>query len=87
LSVSAPPNCVPLEIIRGRNTKLLLDAFIDEARRRGMRRIWVQSHDFQAPAFYEKAGFARMAEFPGWPDGHSNVIICKTLSDAAGRPA
>jgi GNAT superfamily N-acetyltransferase len=76
------------EAHRGRgHARALLDAFIDEARRRGVRRIWVQSHDFQAPAFYEKVGFARMAEFPGWPDGHSNVILCKTLSDAASRPA
>ncbi|MES2045063.1 MAG: GNAT family N-acetyltransferase [Pseudomonadota bacterium] len=76
------------EAHRGRgHARALLDAFIDEARRRGVRRIWVQSHDFQAPAFYEKAGFVRMAEFPGWPDGHSNVILCKTLSDAAGQPA
>ena len=28
---------------------------------------------------YEKAGFKRMAEFEGWPEGHVNVIICKTL--------
>jgi GNAT superfamily N-acetyltransferase len=67
--------------------RAVLDAFIDEARRRGVRRIWVQSHDFQAPAFYEKAGFARMADFPGWPDGHSNVVLCKTLFDAAGQTA
>jgi hypothetical protein len=60
--------------------------WVDEARR-GVRRIWAQSHDFQAPTLYEKAGFARMAELPGWSDGHSNVFLCKTLSDAAGRPA
>lgn len=65
----------------------LLAAFIEEAQHRGVRRIWVQSHDFQAPAFYEKAGFVRMAEFSGWPDGHDNVILCKTLFDVAGRPA
>ncbi|MBS0296862.1 MAG: GNAT family N-acetyltransferase [Proteobacteria bacterium] len=58
----------------------LLDAFITEAARRGVRRIWVQSHDFQAPALYEKVGFVRMAEFEGWPDGHTNVILCKTLA-------
>lgn len=76
------------EAHRGRgHARAVLDAFVDEARRRGVRRIWVQSHDFQAPAFYEKAGFVRMAEFPGWPDSHSNVILCRTLSDAAGRPA
>jgi hypothetical protein len=28
---------------------------------------------------YEKAGFRRMAEFDGWPEGHSNFIFCKTL--------
>ncbi|MDH7971215.1 GNAT family N-acetyltransferase [Sphingomonas sp. AR_OL41] len=75
------------EAHRGRgHARALLDAFVGEARRRGVRRIWVQSHDFQAPAFYEQAGFARMAEFPGWPDGHSNVILCKTLAETAGQP-
>jgi ribosomal protein S18 acetylase RimI-like enzyme len=47
---------------------------IVEACSRGVRRIWVASYDFQAPGFYEKAGFKRMAEFEGWPDGHINVI-------------
>jgi hypothetical protein len=23
---------------------------------------------------YEKAGFKRMAEFEGWPEGHMNVV-------------
>jgi N-acetylglutamate synthase-like GNAT family acetyltransferase len=59
----------------------LLKAFITEARKRGVRRIWVTSYDFQAPGFYEKAGFKRMAEFEGWPDGHTNVVLCRTLSD------
>lgn len=62
------------------HARSLLDAFIAEATRRGVRRIWVQSHDFQAPALYEKVGFVRMAEFEGWPDGHTNVILCKTLA-------
>jgi len=61
------------------HARALLDAFIAEARLRGVRRIWVTSHDFQAPQMYEKAGFALMAEFDGWPDGHVNVILCKTL--------
>jgi hypothetical protein len=29
---------------------------------------------------YEKAGLKRMAEFEGWPEGHVNVVLCKTLS-------
>jgi hypothetical protein len=28
---------------------------------------------------YEKAGFKRMAEFEGWPEGHVNAVLCKTL--------
>lgn len=28
---------------------------------------------------YEKAGFRRMAEFEGWPEGHVNVVLRKTL--------
>jgi len=72
------------EAYRGRGyARALLNAFIAEASDRGVHRIWVQSHDFQAPAMYEKAGFRRMAEFEGWPDDHVNVILCKTLSKVA----
>ncbi|WP_246685786.1 GNAT family N-acetyltransferase [Mesorhizobium sp. B2-4-6] len=57
----------------------LLDAFVAEAAARGSLRIWVSTHDFQAPGLYEKAGFERMAELTGWPEGHSNIILCKTI--------
>ena len=74
------------EASRGRGyARQLLNAFVAEAARRGVRRIWVASYDFQAPGFYEKAGFARVAEFAGWPEGHSNIVLCKTL--IAGREA
>jgi len=69
------------EAYRGRGyARALLDAFVAEARSRGVRRIWVASYDFQAPGMYEKAGFQRIAEFEGWPEGHTNVVLCKTLS-------
>jgi N-acetylglutamate synthase-like GNAT family acetyltransferase len=69
------------EAYRGRGyARALLDAFVAEARSRGVRRIWVASYDFQAPGMYEKAGFKRVAEFEGWPEGHTNVVLCKTLS-------
>ena len=61
----------------------LLDAFVSEAASRGVRRIWVSSHDFQAPALYEKAGFERVAELADWPEGHSNIILCKTIAGTA----
>nr|WP_281059667.1 MULTISPECIES: GNAT family N-acetyltransferase [unclassified Mesorhizobium] len=57
----------------------LLDAFVSEAAARGARRVWVSTHDFQAPGLYEKAGFERMAESAGWPEGLSNIILCKTM--------
>jgi GNAT superfamily N-acetyltransferase len=70
------------EAYRGRgHARELLSAFVTEAASRGVRRIWVASHDFQAPERYEKAGFTRMAEFGEWPEGHSNIILCKTLGE------
>ncbi|MDX8469655.1 GNAT family N-acetyltransferase [Mesorhizobium sp. VK23B] len=69
------------ESCRGRGyAKALLNAFVAEAAARGARRIWVSTHDFQAPGLYQKAGFERMAEFAGWPEGHSNIILCKTIT-------
>jgi ribosomal protein S18 acetylase RimI-like enzyme len=68
------------EAFRGRGyARELLNAFVAEAASRGVRRIWVASYNFQAPGMYEKAGFRRVAEFAGWPEGHSNVVLCKTL--------
>lgn len=70
------------ETQRGRGYgRALLEAFIGESRRRGVRRIWVASYDFQAPAMYEKAGFKRVTELQGWPEGHVNVILCKHLEE------
>lgn len=69
------------EAYRGRGcARALLDAFVAEACNRRVRRIWVSSYDFQAPGFYEKAGFKRVAELEGWPEGHINVVLCKVLS-------
>jgi ribosomal protein S18 acetylase RimI-like enzyme len=69
------------EAYRGHGyARALLNAFVTEASSRGVRRIWVSSYDFQAPGMYEKAGFKRIAEFKNWPEGHINVVLCKTLS-------
>ncbi|BAV50517.1 hypothetical protein MesoLj113a_69540 [Mesorhizobium sp. 113-1-2] len=75
------------EAFRGRGyARELLNAFAAEAVARGVRRIWVQSHDFQAPGLYEKAGFVRVAEFADWPERHSNVILCRTLEATTATP-
>ena len=65
--------------------RALLNAFVTEARSRGVRRIWVASYDFQAPEMYEKAGFKRVAELKCWPEGHTNVILVKILSSRENR--
>jgi GNAT superfamily N-acetyltransferase len=71
------------EAHRGRGyARALLGAFVEEARKRGVRRIWVASYDFQAPKMYEKFGFRRVAEFAGWPEGHTNVILCRDFDKA-----
>ena len=68
---------------RGRGYgRALLEAMVAEATRRGVLRIWVASYDFQAPGLYERLGFVRRAELEGWPEGHVNVILCKTLVPA-----
>ena len=73
------------EAFRGQgHGRSLLDAMIAEARDRGVSRIWVASYDFQAPGFYERAGFIRMAELEGFPEGHVNVFLCKTLARDPG---
>jgi len=55
---------------------VLLDKFINEARKRGASRIWLASYDFQAPALYERAGFTRVIDLNDWPIGHTNSIFC-----------
>jgi N-acetylglutamate synthase-like GNAT family acetyltransferase len=67
---------------RGRGYgRALLDAMVAEARRRGVSRIWVASYDFQAPWLYERAGFRRVVELDGWPEGHVNVILCRSFAE------
>jgi ribosomal protein S18 acetylase RimI-like enzyme len=75
------------EAYRGRgHARDLLSAFVKESKTRGVQRIWVTSHDFQAPALYEKSGFRRVAELRDWPEGHSKIVLCLTLSAGAPTP-
>ena len=53
----------------------LLDAALAEARRRGCKRAFLMSYDFQAPGLYEKRGFTRLIEIPDWPEGHVHVLL------------
>ena len=62
----------------------LLEAAIAEAMVRGCQSVWALSYTFQAPGLYEKCGFDRVAELPGWPPGHAHIVLRRQLkTDAA----
>jgi len=62
----------------------LMQAAEREAIRRGCRQIVLSTHSFQAPRFYEKLGFRRLAAIPNYPRGHESLIYFKELAGASG---
>ena len=73
------------EVYRGHGMgRRLLEAAIVEASARGCQTVWVMSYDFQAPLFYEKFGFHRVAELADWPPGHTHIILRRQLQAGAG---
>lgn len=63
--------------------RALMKAAEDEAVRRGCRQIILSTHSFQAPQFYEKLGFRRIAAIPNNPVGHEDLIYLKELASSA----
>ena len=57
----------------------LLQAFEDEARRRGCLNAVLYTISFQAPGFYQKHGWVRFGEIPCAPAGSSRVFLTKPL--------
>jgi ribosomal protein S18 acetylase RimI-like enzyme len=62
----------------------LMHAAEREAVRRGCHQIVLSAHSFQAPRFYDKLGFRRLAAISNYPRGHENIIYIKYLSGASG---
>jgi len=50
----------------------LMTAAIAEARARGAKLMFVGTHSFQAPGFYERLGFELVATIPDKPLGHAD---------------
>jgi predicted N-acetyltransferase YhbS len=50
-----------------------------EARKRGVRNVYLDSFSFQAPAFYAKLGYREFGRLKEFPAGHDRVWMTKAL--------
>jgi N-acetylglutamate synthase-like GNAT family acetyltransferase len=57
----------------------LLAAAERHAKQQNCRVVFLSSHSFQAPDFYERQGYQRLATVQGDPPHHSNVFLAKQL--------
>lgn len=62
----------------GHGSRLLRSAE-EEATRRGCTQVQQLTHSFQAPAFYERLGYQRVATIPNYPQGHAQHVYLKPL--------
>jgi GNAT superfamily N-acetyltransferase len=68
------------EAVRGRRIgSELMQAVESHAREKACRIILVATHSFQAPQFYVRMGFARVASILDHPVGHSSFFYAKRL--------
>ena len=51
----------------------------DEARKRGAKKVYLDTFSFQAPDFYKQHGYQVMAELPDFPAGHQRFFLSKEL--------
>lgn len=63
----------------------LLDAAEQEAVSRGCTIVSLSTHSFQAPAFYLERGYAEVGRTDGYPVGHSQLHLRKTIGPVGGR--
>jgi GNAT superfamily N-acetyltransferase len=57
----------------------LLFSAESEARRRGCHTALLTTHSFQAPNFYARFGYKTVATVAGYPTGHDQILMRKTL--------
>lgn len=57
----------------------LLDEAEAYGRSRGARSAWLDTHTFQAPAFYERRGYVVFGQLDDLPPGHRRLFLKKPL--------
>ena len=57
----------------------LIHAAEGEARAAGAHGAFLETHWFQAPAFYRKLGYETIAEIEDYPPGGSQLVMRKSL--------
>jgi GNAT superfamily N-acetyltransferase len=64
---------------QGHGTRLMR-AIEHEAKARDCRQIVLETHDFQAPRFYEKLGFKVVGQVADYPRGHRSLTLVKPVA-------
>ncbi|WP_434575186.1 GNAT family N-acetyltransferase [Pseudomonas sp. Z3-6] len=71
------------EQARGQGTGSTLMQMAEElAREKNCVGIWLDTFDFQAPAFYRKHGFTEIGQIDDYPPGHQHFFFQKRLTQA-----
>ncbi|MCM2460958.1 GNAT family N-acetyltransferase [Pseudomonas sp. CG7] len=69
------------EQARGQGTGSTLMQLAEElAREKNCVGIWLDTFDFQAPAFYRKHGFTEIGQIDAYPPGHQHFFFQKRLT-------
>ena len=71
---------VPTHLRRRGYGSRLMSMVESEARARGCHQIALETHDFQAPAFYHRLGFSVTGRIDAYPLGHGQLTMVKPLN-------
>ena len=59
--------------------KSLMESAEKEARKRGVRQVYLDTFSFQAPGFYKKLGYREFGRLTQFPAGHDRIWMSKVL--------